>query len=110
MRPTRPHRATSSEPQTAPAPRPITDTAGANPGDGKPATPITAPEPDRADRELDDLAGLPPRLTLKETARLCRRSDRWLRSQRRDGLIKTTKIGRAKLINREEVLRFLGEE
>ena len=88
----------------------MTDTADINPGDGKPATPITAPKPDWADCDLDDLASLPPRLTLKEAARLCRRSDRWLRGQRRDGLIKTTKVGRAKLIKREELLRFLSEE
>jgi hypothetical protein len=60
--------------------------------------------------DLDGLAGLPPRLTLKEAARLCRRSDRWLRNQRRYGLIEIVKVGRAKLIKREELLRFLGEE
>jgi excisionase family DNA binding protein len=66
---------------------------------------------------MDQIAGTlatrddaPEYLTLKEAARLCRRAPRTLREWRRDGLLKTHRIGRAKLIKLTELLQAMEAE
>jgi hypothetical protein len=67
---------------------------------------LTEPHDDAPSDEL----GLPPLLTLAEVARLFRRSARTLRDWTKAQEIKVAKIGRAKFVKREEVLRLLGGE
>ena len=54
-----------------------------------------------------DPSGLPLFLTLKEVARLLRRTERALFEWRRKRLLKVTKIGRAVFVRREEFLRLI---
>lgn len=60
--------------------------------------------------DLDRAANLPVMFTLLEAALFARRSPRSLREWRKSGLLKTIKIGRAKLIRRDDLLKLLEGE